>query len=129
MSSVWITYDWDDNKDRDVDYCAQELARAGLEVKLDRWNLGAGKRLWEQIEHFIQDPTLSDGQVFYATQTSLCNEKCKEELNCALDRALSKRGNDFPIIAIFPSSVDEQLIPASIRTRLYVSITDPDWID
>lgn len=127
MSSIWITYDWDDNKDRDVDYCAQELTRAGLDVKLDRWNLGAGKQLWEQIEHFIQNPELSDGWVFYATQLSLVNEKCKEELNYALDRALNKRGSEFPIIALFPSSVDEQLIPASIRTRLYVSITDPDW--
>jgi hypothetical protein len=127
MHSIWITYDWDDNKDLDVDFCAQELSRAGLEVKLDRWNLGAGKRLWEQIETFIQDPTLSDGWVFYATQMSLCNGKCKEELSYALDRALSKRGNDFPIIALFPSTLDEQLIPASIKTRLYVSIVDQDW--
>jgi len=49
MSSIWITYDWDDNKERDVEYCAQELSRAGLEGKLDRWNLTAGRRLWEQI--------------------------------------------------------------------------------
>ncbi len=127
MSSVWITYAWDDNKDRDVDFCAQELVKAGLDVKLDRWNLGAGKRLWEQIEHFIQDPSLSDGWVLYATQISLGNEKCKEEFAYALDRALDKRGGDFPIIALFPASVDKELIPAGIKTRLFVSITDPDW--
>ena len=57
MNSVWITYAWDDNKDGDVDFTAQELIRAGLDVKLDRWNLSAGKRLWEQIEAFIQDPS------------------------------------------------------------------------
>lgn len=127
MSSVWITYAWDDNKYRDVDFVAQELVRAGLEVKLDRWNLGAGKRLWEQIEHFIQDPSLSDGWVLYATQISLGNEKCREEFAYAMDRALGKRGGDFPIIALFPVSVDTELIPAGIKIRLFVSITDPDW--
>jgi len=85
MSSVWITYAWDDNKDRDVDFAAQELIGVGLEVKLDRWNLGAGKRLWEQIEHFIQDASLSDGWLLYATQASLGSEKCKEEFAYALD--------------------------------------------
>jgi len=127
MSSVWITYAWADNKDRDVDFAAQELIGAGLEVKLDRWNLGAGKRLWEQIAHFIQDASSSDGWLLYATQESLGSEKCKEEFAYALDRALEQRGSDFPIIALFPASIDKELIPAAIKTRLYVSITDPDW--
>jgi hypothetical protein len=35
--SIWFTYAWDDNVDRDVDFAAQELGRDGLEVKLDRW--------------------------------------------------------------------------------------------
>ncbi len=127
MSSVWITYAWDDNKDGDVDYTAQELMRSGLDVKLDRWNLSAGKRLWEQIDAFIQDPSKSDAWLLYATQASLGSEKCKEEFAWALDRALEKRGDSFPIIALFPRSVDDELIPAGIKTRLFVSITDPDW--
>ncbi len=49
MKSIWITYSWVDNKDGDVDFAAQELIRAGLDIKLDRWNLSAGKRLWEQM--------------------------------------------------------------------------------
>lgn len=102
MKAVWITYAWDDNRDGDVDFAAQELGRAGLQVKLDRWNLTAGRRLWEQIEHFIQDSSLSDGWLFYATQTSLGNEKCREEFFWALDRSLNKRGEGFPIIALFP---------------------------
>lgn len=127
MSSVWITYAWEDNKDSDVDYIAQDLIRAGLDVKLDRWNLSAGKRLWEQIDAFIQDPSKSDGWLLYATQASLGSEKCKEEFAWALDRALKKRGSNFPIIALFPGPVDNELIPAGIKTRLFVSITDPDW--
>ena len=127
MNSVWITYAWEDNKYGDVDFTAQELIRAGLDVKLDRWNLSAGKRLWEQIEAFIQDPSKSNGWLLYATQASLGSENCKEEFSWALDRALEKRGGDFPIIALFPASVDDKLIPAGIKTRLFVSTTDPDW--
>jgi hypothetical protein len=127
MKSVWITYSWEDNRANDVDFIAQELEQAGLIVKLDRWNIVAGQRLWEQIETFIQDSNQSDGWLFYATQTSLGSNACKEEYAYALDRTINIRGNDYPIIALFPKSIDDKLIPAGIRTRLYVSLTDPDW--
>lgn len=67
MAKIWITYAWKDNEDGDIDFIAQELKRAGLEVKLDRWQLGAGQRLWPQIEHFITAPSESDAWLFYAT--------------------------------------------------------------
>ncbi len=127
MTTIWITYAWNDNNDRDVDFVAQELIRSGLVVKLDRWNLQAGRRLWEQIDYFITNPNASDAWLLYATQNSLGSEACKEEFAYALDRALHSRGNNFPVIGLFPSTIDANLIPASIRTRLYVSITDPDW--
>lgn len=127
MATVWITYAWADNKDSDVDFIAQELGRVGITVKLDRWNIEAGKRLWQQIENFISDPEESDAWILYATQNSLGSEACKEEYSYALDRALHQRGSTFPIIGLFPSRVDNSLIPAGLRTRLYVSITDPDW--
>lgn len=127
MATVWLTYAWDDNKDSDVDFIAQELNRAGLVVKLDRWNIAVGKRLWQQIENFICDPNESDAWILYATQNSLGSEACKEEYSYALDRALRQRGSTFPIISLFSSTVDNTLIPAGLRTRLYVSITDPDW--
>jgi hypothetical protein len=57
----------------------------------------------------------------------LGSEACKEEYFYALDRALRSRGENYPIIALFPSTVDSHLIPAGIRTRLYVSSSDPDW--
>jgi len=127
MATIWITYAWNDNSGGDVDFAAQELTRSGLTVKLDRWNIGAGRRLWEQIERFITDPNQCDAWLLYATQNSLGSEPCKEEFAYALDRALRSRGNPFPIIGLFPSTIDNQLIPAGLRTRLYVSITDPDW--
>lgn len=127
MATVWITYAWSDNQAGDVDFIAQELEKSGVSVKLDRWTIQAGSRLWEQIEKFIQDPTQCDAWVFFATQNSLGSEPCKEEYAYALDRALKNRGATFPIIGLFPGSVNDALIPAGIKTRLYVSLSDPDW--
>ncbi len=65
----------------------------------------------------------------YATQNSLASEACREELAYALDRSLSKRGVTFPIIALLPSHAEGELLPAAIRTRLYIDLSDPDWKD
>lgn len=40
---------------------------------------------------------------------------------------MKTRGTTFPVIGLFPSTVEQSLIPAGIRTRLYVSLADPDW--
>ena len=127
MATGWLTYAWKDNQEGDIDFIAQELIRAGLAIKLDRWNIQAGRRLWEQIEKFITDQAECDGWIMYATQNSLASEACREELAYALDRALSTRGGTFPIIALVPSHVESGLLPAAIRTRLYVDLSDPDW--
>jgi hypothetical protein len=125
--TVWITYAWADNQQDDVDFIAQELEKAGLKVKLDRWTIKAGQKLWPQIEEFIQSPEQCDAWLMVATQNSLGSEPCKEEYAYALDRALRTRGTEFPVIALFPSQTDASIIPAGIRVRLHVSITDPDW--
>ncbi len=127
MKTIWLTYAWADNSDGDIDYIAQELVRSGVSIKLDRWNIGAGGRLWEQISSQIEDPAKSDGWMLFASQASLGSEPCKEEFAIALDRALSSRGANFPIIGLFNGPVDTSLVPASVRTRLCVSTTDPDW--
>jgi hypothetical protein len=127
MATIWITYAWADNQHGDVDFVAQELEQAGLQVKLDRWNISAGQRLWSQIENFIVSPEQSDAWLLVATNNSLSSEPCKEEYAYALNRALDVRGHSYPVIALFLGPVDQNLIPAGIRTRLYVSITDPDW--
>ena len=127
MAKIWITYAWADNNEGDVDFLAQELERAGLEVRLDRWNVAAGKRLWEQIENFICEEEHSDAWLLVASNSSLSSEPCKEEFAYALDRALNSRGETYPVIALFLTHTDSSLIPAGIRTRLHVSATDPDW--
>lgn len=125
--SLWLSYAWTDNEDQQVEFIAQELSDAGLNVKMDRWTLQAGNRLWDQIESMIQDSTKSDAWAIYATDSSLSSQPCREEYAYALDRALSPRGVAFPVIGIFSGHVDHALIPAGIRTRLYVRTSDPDW--
>lgn len=127
MATIWITYAWADNTSEDIDFVVQELRATGVEVKLDRWNLKTGVRLWEQIAEFISSPAHCDAWLMIATSASLGSEPCKEEYAYALDRALNTRGAQFPIIALFPATVDKSLIPAGIRSRLYVSLKDSDW--
>jgi hypothetical protein len=127
MTTIWITYAWEDNKASDIDFIAQEIQSTGLQVKLDRWNIRVGHRLWEQIANFIQDTTQCDAWLLVATQASLGSEPCREEFAYALDRALNSRSSTFPVIALFPATIDNNLIPAAIRVRLHVSLRDPDW--
>jgi hypothetical protein len=127
MATIWLTYAWEDNDSGDVNFAAQELQQCGLTVKLDRWNISAGRRLWEQIDGFISKPEQSDGWLLYATQASLLSEKCKEEFSYALHRALDARGDSFPVIALFPGPFESTLIPTAIKVRLHVRLTDPDW--
>jgi hypothetical protein len=127
MGKLWFTYAWRDNEQQDVDYIAQEITGVAVEVRLDRWILRAGQRLWEQIDNSIRNPNECDAWAIYLTQNSLNSQPCLEELGYALDRALSERGQAFPLIGISPGGVDSSLIPGAIKTRLYVTTTDPDW--
>lgn len=106
----WLTYAWKDNEDAQVDHVYHQLTDAGLDVRLDRMQLTVGKQLWPQIDAGITDPKKCDGWAIYATKKSLESEPCLEEIAYALDRALRKRENDFPIIGIFPESLDRELL-------------------
>jgi len=129
MKTLWLTYAWVDNENSDVDYVAQELRNQGIGVKMDRWAVVAGRRLWDQIGAGISLASECDGWAIHATENSLKSEPCREELSIALDRALSNRGDAFPIIGIFPKSVTPDLIPPAIRIRLYVSLVDANWCE
>lgn len=127
MAVVWITYTWADNEQDDIDFIAQELESFGVDVKLDKLVIGAGKRMWDQIATAITDSKECDAWILVATPKSLQSEPCTEERAYALDRALRSNGAEFPIIGLFQDSVESDLIPPAIRTRLCVSLTDPDW--
>lgn len=127
MATVWITYAWADNQSRDVDYIAQELTDAGLTIRMDRWEIVAGKRLWDQIERYVCSPSECDAWIWFATQNSLGSEPCREEFAWALSRALSQRGDSFPLIALTQKPEDHDLLPAAVKVRRYVQLFDPDW--
>jgi hypothetical protein len=128
LPSVWITYAWSDNSDQEFDYLAEQLRKRGLDVRFDRVQLLAGQRLWFQIADHIQDQSL-DAWAILVTENSLRSEACREELSYALDRALSERGAEFPLIGIVPGPVDRSLLPLAIKSRLYINLSDPTWRD
>ena len=127
MATAWLTYAWADNDDGDVNFVTQQLRSAGLKVLIDRQHIRAGIPLWDQIDSSISDRSLCDAWIIYATASAFASKSCREELAYALDRALKIRGEDFPLIGLFPSTVPHDLIPGPIRVRLYVSLTDPHW--
>ena len=127
--TAWLTYAWVDNQDHQVEFLAQEIELSGVRVKLDRWSLTPGQRLWEQIADFITSPSESDGWLLYVTESSIRSQACREELAYALQRALASRGDGFPIIGLFPSQISNELLHPAITSRLYVSLTDPDWLE
>jgi hypothetical protein len=56
VKKLWVSYAWADDDTGDVEFICQEIEKIGIEVNLDRWTLGAGRRLWPQIEQFITEP-------------------------------------------------------------------------
>lgn len=110
-------------------HIAEQLAKAGLEPKLDKWDLVPGRRLWDQIDKHISDPSQSDAWIWFASQSSLGSEPCREEYAYALDRALKSRSDAFPVIALSQGPAAHDLLPAGIRTRLYVSLEQGDWVE
>lgn len=124
MTKLWLTYAWVDNGELQVDYLAQELRGVGLDVRYDRIHIVPGQRLWPQIDAGIAG---CDAWAIVVSKKSLESEPCREELGYALDKALSARDDNFPIIGIFVEQIDRTLIPSAIRTRLYTNIKDPNW--
>jgi TIR domain len=129
QKKLWISYSRKDNTDGDVDFIAGELRKREIEPRLDCFVISAGLRLWPQIEKEITDPNQSNAWAIFLTQNSLTSEAVLEEIGFAVDRALSTRGGSFPVIGINRGDVDRALIPASLRTRLYVDLTDDDWAE
>lgn len=126
MPNLWLTYAWKDNENQDIDFVVQRLEGQGVSVRLDRTQLLAGKRLWDQIAGEIKSPHL-DGWAIFVTKNSLRSEPCLEEISYALDRALRTRGSNFPLIGVFPTPVNPSIIPSALATRLYVTLKDRDW--
>lgn len=127
MKKLWLTYTWEDNEDKDIDYVIQELDKTDIDVKFDRRNLVPGQRLWTQIGGFITDPNECDAWGIVLTGNSIRSEACIEELSYALDRALSSKGEDFPLFALLHNMSPKDLPPA-LKIRLCILLENSDWV-
>ena len=127
MSKLWLTYAWSDNEDQNVDFIIQELDKTDLEVVFDRRKIIPGKRLWQQIGGIITDPEECNAWGILLTATSIKSEACLEELYYALDRALSSKGEEFPIFALL-HHISPNDIPPVLKIRLGISLEDKDWV-
>ena len=124
IMKLWITYAWKDNQDGDFDYLVQELAKIGVEAKFDKVSIIPGQRLWQQIgDHILKGEY--DGWASLVTVNSLNSEPCKEELEYAVTRAIQSRST-FPIMGLI-HGVQFENLPASLKTRLCVSLSNSDW--
>lgn len=124
---LWLTYAWKDNEDKDIDFIVQELDKTGLEVKFDRRNLVPGQRLWVQIGGAITDPAECDAWGIVLTGNSIASEACIEELSYGLERALSAKGEAFPVFALLHGIPAESLPPA-LKIRLNIPLENNDWV-
>lgn len=129
MPKLFLTYSWNDDREADVGAVAQRLRGAGVEVVMDRTHLAVGDPLWPQIETLISSPVASDAWAIFATANSLGSPACAEELDIALNRAIETRGREYPLIGLFPSPIDRELIPGPIRRRLYVDLRQEGWLE
>ena len=128
----------DDNRSRkrwSTSSSSEELAKAaGLNVKTTTAGTSragrssSGTRISEVHSRASNDkcqtPVIVD---LHFRRQAWVASVADEEYAYALDRALNTRSSVFPVIALFPATVDNELIPAGIRVRLFVSLTDPDW--
>lgn len=124
---LWITYAWADNDEGDFDHLVKQLANAGISARYDKIALIPGRRLWDQIADQIARDDLG-GWAYLLTPKSILSQPCREELAYALDRALSKRGSDFPLIGLLHQTPIAD-VPAALRIRLCVNLSSPDWIE
>lgn len=128
MAKLWLTYAWKDNEENDVDHIVSQLTAAGIDVHLDRVQLLAGRRLWQQIDRNIRNPDVAAWAI-YTTEASLKSEPCQEELAYALDRTLQSKDAEFPLIGLFSGSFDRALIPSALATRLCVNLHENNWVE
>ena len=124
---IFLTYSHEDNEKGDFDWVVQELEQEGVSVRYDEVIIIPGRKLWPQLESSILTPDL-DGWGILLTGNSLQSRACMEELEYARFRALNERGREFPLIGLV-DRVPADVIPLAIKTRLYIDLADPSWVE
>ncbi len=126
MKKLWLTYAWKDNEDKDIDFIVKELDKTDIELKFDRRNLIPGQRLWQQIAGYITDPNECEAWGIVLTKNSINSERCIEELSYALERALSTKGEAFPIFALL-HGISPNELPSALKIRLCIVLENNNW--
>jgi hypothetical protein len=124
---LWLTYAWSDNDEGDFDYLVQELEKNGIPSIYDKISLIPGRKLWAQIADKVGKEALS-AWVYLLTPDSIASNACQEELAYALQRALTTKGDEFPLIGLL-HKVSIRDVPLALRVRLCVNLANPDWIE
>lgn len=122
---LWLTYSWKDRDEGDFAHVVSVLRQNNVDVRYDKIELIPGHRLWEQIGERIRQGEFQ-GWAYLLTPYGLASEKCREELEYALGRALETRGTVFPLIGLLHQVAVEE-VPVSLRSRLCVEMRDPNW--
>lgn len=68
------------------------------------------------------------GWGYFLTPSSIESQACREELSYALDRALSTKGPEFPLIGLL-HGVPISEVPVALKVRLCVDLAAPDWVE
>ena len=122
---LWITYARRDDDQGDFAYLVQELRKVDVEATYDRVALVPGRSIWDQIGDRITKGPI-DGWASLCTPRGLESDRCREELDYALNRALATKGRTFPLIGLLHQVQVEDLPPA-LQVRLCVNLSDPEW--
>lgn len=125
IGPVWITYSWKDRKDDNFAWLVHTLKDLGIEAQYDESELIPGQYLWRQISDKIFDPNVK-AWIFLLTPSSLASRPCMEEFELAFNRCLENKDDTFPIICLF-SGVSVESIPARLRIRLCINLSDLGW--
>jgi hypothetical protein len=124
---LWVTYARSDDAEGDFSYLVQELKGVNVTATYDRVALVPGRSIWDRIaERITKDPI--DGWAYLLTPRSLESDRCREELDYALNRALDTKGRTFPLIGLLHDvQIDD--LPPPLKVRLCVNLADPEWKD
>ena len=117
---AFMSHAWED-KDRFVREFAARLRAAGVDVWVDEWELHAGDSLVDRI--FEEGIKRADVFIVVLSRLSVDKPWVREELNAGVVKKISKECRLIPIV------LDGVEVPESLKSTLWVRVTDPSNYD
>lgn len=129
---VFISYSWTDDAHQErVIGLAKRLRQDGVDIKIDKWDLKEGQDKYKFMEHMVSDSSVEKVLM-------ICDKKYMEKAN----ERKGGVGDETQIISpeiyndveqtkfipiIFERSNEGELfLPAYIKGRMYIDLSDPD---